>query len=110
MRATGSARGYLREIRRRGYALSDQEADRDVRAVAAPIFNAVGEIMAGLSVAGPVYRISKRKLNELSKLVLDYSQKISAQLGYFVERRKECSRSDEEDRDRKKEKRFPRES
>ena len=87
MRATGSARGYLREIRRRGYALSDQEADRDVRAV-----------------------ISKRKLNELSKLVLDYSQKISAQLGYFVERRKECSRSDEEDRDRKKEKRFPRES
>lgn len=100
-------KAHLREIRRRGYALSDQEADRDVRAVAAPIFNGVGEIMAGLSVAGPVYRLSKRKLNELSKLVLDYSQKISAQLGYSVEKRKEYSRSDQEHRGKKRGKRFP---
>jgi len=98
----------LRAIREKGYAFSDQEADRHVRAISAPIFNGVGEIMAGLSVAGPIYRISKRKLNELSKLVLDYSQKISAQLGYSVEKRKEYSRSNQDDRDEKRGKKISR--
>ena len=32
-------KAHLREIRKRGYAFSDQEVDRDVRAVAAPILN-----------------------------------------------------------------------
>jgi IclR family acetate operon transcriptional repressor len=46
---------HLREIRKRGYAFSDQEVDRDVRAVAAPILNSLGELVAGLSLAGPAY-------------------------------------------------------
>lgn len=74
-------KAHLREIRKKGYAFSDQEVDRDVRAVAAPILNETGEIVAGLSVAGPVYRITKRRMGELSKLVVEYAQKISSQLG-----------------------------
>lgn len=76
----------LREIRRKGYAFSDQEVDRDVRAVAAPIFSWSGELVAGLSVAGPVFRINKKRLTSLAKLVIQYAQEISKQLGYRIEK------------------------
>jgi DNA-binding IclR family transcriptional regulator len=75
-------KGHLREIREKGYAFSDQEVDRDVRAVAAPILNGTTELAAGLSVAGPAYRINKRKVNSLAAQVMRYAQKISSQLGY----------------------------
>jgi DNA-binding IclR family transcriptional regulator len=68
---------HLREIRKRGYAFSDQEVDRDVRAIAAPILNGLGELLAGLSIAGPGYRISRGKVKGLSKLVTKYARRIS---------------------------------
>lgn len=71
---------HLREIRRKGYAFSDQEVDRGVRAVAAPIVNDAGELIAGLSVAGPAFRISKKKVSSCGRLVIQYAQKISSQL------------------------------
>ena len=80
-------KAHLRKIHREGYAFSDQEVDRDVRAVAAPIFNGMGELVAGLSVAGPVYRISKKRLSELRKLVVEYAQKISLHIGYVNKRK-----------------------
>jgi DNA-binding IclR family transcriptional regulator len=74
-------KAHLREIRKRGYAFSDQEVDRDVRAVAAPILNGEGELIAGLSVAGPAYRINKKKISSCGKLVIQYAQNISIQFG-----------------------------
>jgi DNA-binding IclR family transcriptional regulator len=74
-------KAHLREIRKRGYAFSDQEVDRDVRAIAAPILNSSGELVAGLSVAGPVYRINKKQISSCAKLVMQYAQKISNKLG-----------------------------
>jgi len=76
----GSLKAHLREIRKRGFGFSDQELDRDVRAVAALIFIAAGELAAGLSVAGPAYRIHKRKMNSWGRLVVQYARKISSQL------------------------------
>ena len=78
---------HLREICKRGYAFSDQEVDRDVRAVAAPILNGLGELVAGLSVAGPSYRISKKRVSCCGKLVIQYARKISSRLGYLLEPR-----------------------
>ncbi|MCJ7782675.1 MAG: hypothetical protein MUP41_01995, partial [Desulfobacterales bacterium] len=72
-------KAHLRQIRKRGVAFSDQEVDRDVRAVAAPILDPNGELIAGVSIAGPLYRISRRRVGELSKLVMEYAQKISSQ-------------------------------
>jgi len=74
-------KAHLKEIRKKGYAFSDQEVDRDVRAVAAPILNSRGELIAGLSVAGPVYRINKKQISSCAKLVMQYAQKISSKLG-----------------------------
>jgi IclR family KDG regulon transcriptional repressor len=80
---------HLKEIRKRGYAFSNQEVDQDVRAVAAPIFNRQGELMAGLSVVGPVYRITKTRVNFLQKLVVQYAQEISDQLGFALKTKSE---------------------
>jgi DNA-binding IclR family transcriptional regulator len=73
-------KAHLREIRKKGCAFSDQEVDRDVRAAAAPIFNELGELIAGLSVAGPAYRIQKKKVSSLVRLVAEYCKKIEANL------------------------------
>jgi DNA-binding IclR family transcriptional regulator len=72
---------HLREICKKGYAFSDQEVDSDAGAVTAPILNDMGELVAGLSVAGPAYRMNKKKINDLRRLVVEYAQRISIQLG-----------------------------
>ncbi len=73
-------KSQLGEIRCRGFAFSDQEVDRDVRAVAAPVLNPRGELIAGLTVAGPAYRIHKRRVQSLGRLVRQYAQKIAGQI------------------------------
>jgi len=72
---------HLKEIRKKGFAFSDQELDLTVRGVAAPIINGIGEVEASLSISGPVYRMNKKRVKELIKLVVKYSQKISSNLG-----------------------------
>lgn len=78
----GQLKAHLKEIRKKGYAFSDQEVDRDVRAIAAPILNDMGGLVAGISVAGPVYRINKKKISSCAKVVIQYGQRISSFLGY----------------------------
>lgn len=75
-------KAHLRKIRKDGYAFSDQEVDRDVRAVAAPILNERKELIAGLSIAGPAYRINKKKVSFLGKLVIECARKISSSMGF----------------------------
>jgi DNA-binding IclR family transcriptional regulator len=75
-------KAQLREIRRRGYAFSDQEVDRDVRAIAAPILNGLDELVAGLSVAGPAYRMNKRRIHSYARFVMQYAEKVTVQIGY----------------------------
>lgn len=70
---------HLREIRKNGYAFSNQEIEQDVMAVSAPILNGLGELVAGLSVAGPAFRF-KKKLTKFRHLVIKYAQKISSHI------------------------------
>jgi len=76
----GVLKAQLQEIRSRGYAFSDQEVDREVRAIAAPILNSRRELIAGLSVAGPAYRIHKRRVQSLGQLVRRSAAKIALQI------------------------------
>ena len=77
-------KNHLREIRKKGYATSDREVYEDVMAVSAPILSDRGELVAGLSVVGPVYRIDKRKERVLIRLVVEYARKIINQLDFPV--------------------------
>lgn len=47
----------LAATRARGFAIDDQERAEGMRCIAAPIFNAHGEPVAGLSVSGPAFRM-----------------------------------------------------
>jgi DNA-binding IclR family transcriptional regulator len=76
----GALKTQLREIRSRGYAFSDQEVDREVRAVAAPILNSRGELLAGLTVAGPAYRLNKKRIQSLGQMVRRCAEKIAGQI------------------------------
>ena len=42
---------------REGWAMADGEYDRDVRAIAVPIYNSEGRVVAALNVAGPKFRL-----------------------------------------------------
>jgi DNA-binding IclR family transcriptional regulator len=79
-------KGHLREIREKGYAFNDGEIYRDVRGVAAPVRNRLGEVVAGLGIAGPSYRVTKQKLKIFLKHVVQTSRKISAHLGHEIKK------------------------
>jgi DNA-binding IclR family transcriptional regulator len=73
-------KAQLKEIRNQGYSFSDQEVDREVRAVAAPILNKRGGLIAGLTVAGPAYRINKKRVQPLGRLVMRFAGRIASQI------------------------------
>jgi IclR family transcriptional regulator, KDG regulon repressor len=62
-------RQELREIRRAGFALSEEEEFVGVRALAAPIHDVNGAVHAAVGVAGPVSQPVWRDLPELVSLV-----------------------------------------
>jgi IclR family transcriptional regulator, KDG regulon repressor len=53
----------LREIVSRGYAYSEQELDEGACAVAAPVLSKEGLLLAGIAVAGPLYRMTRERLD-----------------------------------------------
>jgi DNA-binding IclR family transcriptional regulator len=72
----------LADIRRRGYAVDDRENDEDVRCIAGPVRDHTGKVIAALSISGPTSRITKERVPELSRLVVNVSSQISAALGF----------------------------
>ena len=71
----------LEEIRKLGFGLDDEENTPGMRCVSAPIFNAFGEPVAGLSVSGPTFRLTAAKATNTGLLVRDHALKISRSLG-----------------------------
>lgn len=55
----------LAEIRRKGYALDDEELERGLRCVAAPVLEREG-VVAGLGISGPTLRMDRRRALSLA--------------------------------------------
>lgn len=75
-------REELARIRKRGFALDDEEAEEGLRGIGAPVRNSSGVVVASMSIAGPVFRIQKRRVPELAGVVMKAAEKLSADLGY----------------------------
>jgi DNA-binding IclR family transcriptional regulator len=71
----------LAAIRRRGYAIDDEEHAVGVRCVAAPVFAASGEVVAAIGVSGTVSQVNDDYVSSLGKIVQTAALKLSAQLG-----------------------------
>jgi IclR family transcriptional regulator, KDG regulon repressor len=72
----------LAAIRRRGFAVSNEEHLLGARAVAAPIFNGDSVLMATLGVGLPVTLFPRGRIAELGASVKNAAKKISRRLGY----------------------------
>lgn len=76
--------GFLEQVRKQGYSTSNGEYFKDSRSVSGPIFNHQGEVIAALCVSGPVSRFDNHAVEECIRIIKDYSQRISLQLGYGI--------------------------
>jgi DNA-binding IclR family transcriptional regulator len=73
----------LDEVRHREYAIDDEESESGLRAIAAPVRNHTGAVIAALGVAAPVQRMSKKTLHTCVPSVMDTAGAVSARLGYL---------------------------
>ncbi len=74
-------RADLAATRARGFAVDDQERAEGMRCVAAPIFNAHGEAVAGLSVSGPAFRLPLEATGGIGDLVRAAADTVTAATG-----------------------------
>jgi len=72
----------LDEVRAKGYAIAVEELEPGLWAVAAPVRDASGAIVAALSVSGPTVRLRRGLLGRLGRLLVTEGRSLSAQLGY----------------------------
>ncbi len=71
----------LIETRARGYAIDNEERTEGMRCIAAPIFDAQGAAVAGLSISGPVFRLSLARAEEMGALVKRAAQGVTEATG-----------------------------
>lgn len=70
-------------IRRRGFALDDEEYKPGIRCLAAPVYNHLGQLVAAISLAAPAVRLTIERLNEeVGPAVVETARRISEHLGY----------------------------
>lgn len=71
----------LAAIRRRGWAVDDEERNLGMRCIAAPIFNTFGEAVAGLSISGPSVRVTRIQDERLGKLIKKAADSVTSATG-----------------------------
>jgi IclR family acetate operon transcriptional repressor len=72
----------LEQVRERGYAEAFEETIAGLNTIAAPIYGALGQVTAALSVSGPVSRFGEKEMNRVLPRLLATAQTISKRLGY----------------------------
>jgi len=71
----------LEAIKRKGFAVDDEERTEGMRCIAAPIFDAYGDPVAGLSISGPTFRIPQNATNSIGKIVSESARAVTKDLG-----------------------------
>ncbi len=74
----------LRRAVLEGYAFTLEELELGLNAVAAPVRGTDGLVRAAVSVAGPSYRVTPHRLQELGEMTKEAGEAISQRMGYFA--------------------------
>jgi len=77
-------REELREVRKLGYAVDDEEEEIGLRCIGAPVFDGDGAIVAAISIAGPTSQIHADNLAGYAAKVKSTAARISEALGYHA--------------------------
>ena len=75
-------RTEMRAIRERGYALDNEEWEVGLRCIGAAVRDSSGAVVAGVSISGPVFRVSPQRIPPLARAVVEAAAGISAALGF----------------------------
>jgi IclR family KDG regulon transcriptional repressor len=74
---------HMALVRKQGYAIDNEENERGIRCIGAPIFNEAGRVVAAISVSGPAFRVTRKTIQEsLKKDVVATAHRISRRLGF----------------------------
>jgi DNA-binding IclR family transcriptional regulator len=73
-------RGALERIRRRGYAIDDEELEVGTRCVGAPIVDEMGRAIAAVSVSGAASRLAAHCVPGIAEHVMRCAQEVSKEL------------------------------
>jgi IclR family transcriptional regulator, acetate operon repressor len=72
----------LEEIRRRNFAVTDEELEPGLVAIASPVYREGGSVVAALSVSGPSTRLSARRWGEVAAACIAEGNALSELLGH----------------------------
>ena len=70
----------MRQVRMQGFAVSEQEFEEGINAVAAPILDLCDRPIAAVAVAGPAYRLSRQRMIEIGPHVLTTAREIAQEV------------------------------
>ena len=70
------------KVNNAGYSVIKGSIEPDVAAVAAPVHDSGGQIVAAFSITMPIFRATDAILEQYGQLVVKHSRKASTQLGY----------------------------
>ncbi|WP_181796576.1 IclR family transcriptional regulator [Streptomyces sp. WELS2] len=81
---TGAAmlRAELEAVVRQGYGVTVEELEPGLAAVAAPVRAHDGEVIAAISVSGPVYRLDAERLPKVAERTAAAGAELSRRMGY----------------------------
>lgn len=71
----------LEEVRRRGFAIDDEEFNAGARCVAAPIFGLEGTVIGCVGISTPTQRVSTGDMTKLADAALDAARQITLNMG-----------------------------
>lgn len=77
-----SLRKEVEVIRRRGYAIDDEENEANVRCAGAPVYGSDGSVIGGISVSGLTFTFSLKQLQAVGPVVAAAAEELSAVLGH----------------------------
>lgn len=85
--SAGAAGLGLDEVAAKGYATAVEELEPGLWAVAAPVHDASGAVVAALSISGPTVRLRRGLLSRYGRLLLAEGRAVSVLLGHDVRKR-----------------------
>src|SRR6201996_6063036 len=74
----------LDRVRRDGYATSFEQLEPGLHAVAVPVADPRGEVVAAISASGPSYRLTRRRAEEIVPELTMAAAELSARLEYLA--------------------------
>ncbi|WP_020577211.1 IclR family transcriptional regulator [Actinopolymorpha alba] len=75
-------RAHLQNVRRRGFAVDNEEYTIGIRCVAVPIFDYSRQVVAALSISVPAIRFTPAHRERAHRLLVEAAYRLSTALGY----------------------------